>query len=154
MFLSNIRLLCQLRGLKQSDLARMAGISRQAVSLWFQKGRKGGVPVRSDHLVRLCRALEVGIDDLMTPLPDMSDLEASLLWDRLYPEISALVAAVLDGEPRALARLVQVHGLLVSARLFGLKVIRNFHRYKKYIHPIRREQCEQVWKTIKNPPSH
>lgn len=154
MFLSNIRMLCQLRGLKQSDLARMAGISRQAVSLWFKKGRKGGVPVRSDHLVRLCQALEIGIEDLMTPLPGTSDLDASLLWDRLYPNVFALVAAGLDGEPRALARLVQVHGLLVSARLFGRKVIGSFHRYKQYIHPTRREQCEQVWKTIKNHPSH
>lgn len=154
MFLSNIRLLCQLRGLTQSDLARKAGISRQAVSLWFSKGREGGVPVRSDHLVRLCQALEIGIDDLMTPLPDTGDLEASLLWDRLYPDVFALVAAASDGEPRALARLVQVYGLLVSSRLFGRQVLGSFHRYKRYIHPTRREQCEQVWKTIKNPPSH
>lgn len=154
MFLRNLKMLCQLRGLGQSDLAKMAGVSRQAVSLWFQKGRKGGVPVRSDHLVRLCRALEIGIDDLMAPLPDTSDLEASLLWDRLYPDVLALMAAASDGEPRALARLVQVHGLLISARLFGRKVIGDFHRYKRYIHPTRRGQCEQVCKTIKNPPSH
>jgi transcriptional regulator with XRE-family HTH domain len=153
-FLSNIKLLCRLRGLRQSDLARKAGITRQAVSLWFRKGRRGEVPVRSDHLVRLCQALEIGIDDLMTPLPESDDLEASLLWDRLYPDVFALVAAASSGEPRALARLVQVHGLLVTARLFGRRVIGDFHRYKRYIHPTRREQCEQVCKTIKNPPSH
>ncbi len=154
MFLGNIRLLCRLRGLRQSDLARKAGITRQAVSLWFRKGRRGEVPVRSDHLVRLCQALEIGIDDLMTPLPETGDMEASLLWDRLYPDVFALVAAASGGEPRALARLVQVHGLLVTARLFGRRVIGDFHRYKRYIHPTRREQCEQVCKTIKNPPWH
>lgn len=154
MFLRNLRVLCQLRGLKQSDLARMAGVSRQAVSLWFRKGHEGGVPVRSEHLVRLCLALDMGIDDLMTPLPDTGDLEASLLWDRLYPNAFALVAAASDGEPRALARLVQVHGLLVSARLFGRKVTKDFHRYKRYIHPTRRGECEQVWKTIENRPLH
>lgn len=89
----------------------------------------------------------------MTPLPDTSDLEASLLWDRLYPNVPALLAAASSGEARALARLVQVHGLLVTARLFGRQVIGGFHRYKRYIHPTRREQCEQVWKNIKNPPS-
>ena len=154
MFLNNIKVLCRLRGIRQSDLARKAGITRQAVSLWFRKGRRGEVPVRSDHLVRLCRALEIGIDDLMAPLPETGDLEASLLWDRLYPDVFALVAAASDGEPRALARLVQVHGLLVTARLFGRQVIKGFQHYKKHIHPTRREQCEQVWKTIKSHPSH
>ena len=153
MFLNNLRVLCQLRGLRQSDLARMAGISRQAVSLWFQKGREGSVPVRAEHLVRLCRALGLSVDDLMVPLPETGDLEASLLWDRLYPNVFALIAAAADGEGRALARVVQVHGMLVAARLFGRKVTRDFQRYKRYIHPTRRGECEQVWKTISNPPS-
>jgi hypothetical protein len=126
----------------------MAGVSRQAVSLWFLKGRDGSLPVRSDHLVKLCRKLGIGLDDLVTPLPDAEKLETSLLWDRLYPNVPALIAAAADGEHRALARLVQVHGVLVSTKLFGRKVIEDFHRYKRYIHPARREESERVWKTI------
>lgn len=148
MFVDNLRILCRRRGIGQSDLARMAGVSRQAVSLWFQKGRDGSVPVRSEHLVRLCRELGIGLDDLVAPLPEAGEMETSLLWDRLYPDVPALIAAAADGEPRALARVVQIHGVLVSTRLFGRKVLDDFHRYKRYIHPARRRECERVWKTI------
>ncbi|MBN2498953.1 MAG: helix-turn-helix transcriptional regulator [Deltaproteobacteria bacterium] len=153
MFVSNLDVLCQLRGLARSDLARAAGVSRQAVSIWFARGRCGRVAVRAEHLIRLCRSLGLRMEDLSSPLPDTEELESSLIWDRLWPSVEQLVAEALDGELRALARLVQVYGLMVSARLFGRKVIDRFQRYKGHIHPIRRAECERVWTILSSPAS-
>jgi hypothetical protein len=83
----------------------------------------------------------------------VGELESSLLWDHQWPGVVELVAAALAGEERALARMVQVVGLMVSAKLLGSRVIDRFHRYKKHIHPVRREECERIWKIIQNPQS-
>ena len=151
MLASNIKILCETRGLRHSDLARMAKISRQAVSLWFKKDKsKNHSSIRLDHIYNLSKALGVKIDDLMLPAIDVNELEVTLLWDNLYPTVVELVNAAIKGEDRALARMVQVYGLLSSTKLYGKKVINNFTRFQKYIHPVRREETIRIWQIIKN----
>ena len=76
MLRKNLELLCRKRGLNQSDLSRLAGVSRQAVSLWFKK--KGDfIDVRSRNLDRLCRELRISPNDL---LKEMSVLEPVGAW--------------------------------------------------------------------------
>ena len=65
----NLELLCKKRGLNQSDLARLAGVSRQAVSLWF-KQEGDFININSRNLDRLCRGLGISPDELLNGLPE------------------------------------------------------------------------------------
>lgn len=138
------------RAISQSDLARMAGISRQAVSRWFKQGRPE-IDVRASHLQKLSQALGVSMDELSLPLPCLQSPEeraalcAGLLWDRIYPDIGSFVAALVRGEERAVARLVEVYGLFLSARMLGRAVWVGFAQYKKRLPPVRRRQLEELW---------
>ena len=138
----------------QSDLARMAGISRQAVSRWFRQGRPE-IELRASHLQKLSRALGVSMDELSMPLPclqspeERAALSAGLLWDRLYPDVGSFAAALVRGEERAVARLVEVYGLFLSARMLGRAVWVRFAQYKKYLPPVLRRQLEELW-TLSN----
>ena len=151
MLAENLELILEVRRLKQSDLARAAGVSRQAVSLWMKQKGPRGVGARASHMIRLAGNLGIGIQELITPLPDLEPYKASLLWDGLYPSVPAMLAACIEGEDRALARVVQVYGLLITTRLFGRKVLRSFPDYKKHMHPVRRRESEQVWEILSNP---
>lgn len=128
----------------------MAGISRQAVSSWFRQGRTE-IDVRASHLQRLSRALGVSMDELSLPLPCLQSPEqraalgAGLLWDRLYPDVGSFAAALVRGEGRAVARLVEVYGLFLSARMLGRSVWVCFPQYKKYLPPVLRRQLEELW---------
>lgn len=151
MDLNTISVISRSRGICQSDLARMAGISRQAVSRWFKQGRSGEIDVRASHLQRLSRALGVSMDELSRPLPclesreERSSLGAGLLWDRLYPDIGRFAAALVRGEGPAVARLVEVYGLFLSARMLGRAVWARFPEYKGRLPPVRRRQLEELW---------
>jgi hypothetical protein len=78
-------------------------------------------------------------------MPDMRTLEASLLWDHLYPDLDSFAFALGGGEPRALARLVQVYGLYAAESALGCVAWRAFPVYKRHIHPVRRRQLETLW---------
>ncbi|MBI3299751.1 MAG: helix-turn-helix transcriptional regulator [Elusimicrobia bacterium] len=136
------------RGLSQSDLARLAGVSRQAVSLWLRE--ESPADMRVSHLLNLARALGVGAGDLVEPLPvldpgDEGRAVAELLWDGLYPGLGEFCAAIARDEDRALARLVQVYGLYRAAGAAGGNVWASFPRYKRLIKPARRQGLERVW---------
>ena len=160
-----LTLIGMLRGLNQSDFARMAGVSRQAVSLW---AKQPVISLRSKNLRQLSTALGVSLDDLVQPLPILNDeknaatLQITLLWDRLFPSLESFVIALVQGDLRAVARLVQVYGLYASAKTLresgresggGSPVWKNFHQYKRYLHPARRSQCEKLWTLHESPES-
>ncbi|MBI4351419.1 MAG: helix-turn-helix transcriptional regulator [Elusimicrobia bacterium] len=152
MNINTISIIAGSRAISQSDLARMAGISRQAVSRWFRQGRPE-IDVRASHLQRLSQALGASMDELSLPLPCLESPEqraalgAGLLWDRLYPDAGLFAAALVRGEGRAVARLVEVYGFFLSARMLGRAVWDRFPQYKKYLPPVRRRQLEELWAT-------
>jgi transcriptional regulator with XRE-family HTH domain len=139
-------------GKSQADLARIAGVSRQAVSKWFKAKPGSEVDVLSSHLRKLADGLDVSADILLRPLPVLGDpeatlqYEAALLWDRIYPDLADFSAALAWGELPALARLVQVYGLFRASKVAGRRVWDRFHDYKRLIRPVRREQLECIWK--------
>ncbi|MCC6954411.1 MAG: helix-turn-helix domain-containing protein [Deltaproteobacteria bacterium] len=151
-----IKLLLALRGLTQSDLARLAGVSRQAVSLWFKSDQSNGqINCSLSVLKNLSAGLSVPIsmlleqDDIVSPR-ERKQLEAEYLWDRLYPSLEEFAIAIVRSEPSALARLVQIVGLFDAAKIAGKNVWKRFPRFKSRIHPKRAEQCEIVWSLQKN----
>jgi transcriptional regulator with XRE-family HTH domain len=139
------------RNLNQSDLARAAGVTRQAVSNWFSAGVEA--QLLSGNLEKLAGSLGVSVEVLSHPLPILSDAnerkrwETDLLWDGLYPNLEAFLSGVIRGQRQALARLVQVCGLYMSQKIAGKQVWRKFPSYKALIHPAYRRQAEVVWKT-------
>ena len=133
------------RGWSRSELARRVGVSRQAVSLWFQGG--GTARLRGDHLLGVGKALGVPVEDLARPLPVTDDggtTDATLLWDSLYPDLLDFAIAAGRFEPKAVGRLVEVYGLYATARILGPSVWKKFEHFKRFIHPARRRQLETI----------
>jgi transcriptional regulator with XRE-family HTH domain len=147
----SLRAISQLRMISQSELARMAGVSRQAVSQWFKAPIGTELNVRTPHLRQLSDALHIDAKDLLQPLPVLDDGEAvrqyetTLLWDCLYPSLVDFSVALVHGESVALARLVQVFGIYKASKIAGQKIWDRFPGYKRHIRPIRREEIERVW---------
>jgi transcriptional regulator with XRE-family HTH domain len=155
---TTVKALAASRGLNQSDIARLAGVSRQRVSQWFRSTATGApVNLRSMNLKALADGLKVSTDELFTPLPLLDEPEkarletAKLLWDRLYPDLVSFAIDAGRGRSRALARLVQVYGLYAAARMAGRSVWTNFPKYSKHIHPVRRKELEVLWKLRMSP---
>lgn len=148
-------LLMLVRGLCQSDLARLAGVSRQAVSLWC-KGT-GPAEMRVSHLLSLCRGLGLGVDDVVAPWPAPAleterAMRVDFLWDGLYPDLRAFAAALAREDDKALARLVQADGLYRAAAAAGAAVWERFPSYKRHIKPLRRAGLERIW-ALENSPA-
>jgi transcriptional regulator with XRE-family HTH domain len=152
--LATLKSLARVQQLSQSDLARQAGVSRQAVSAWFHSDA-AEVDVRSRHLKKLAEGLGVPAETLLRDLPGLtsnerSDFEAQLIWDHLYPNLDAYLAGVIGGDARALGRLVETFGLYRSAKLAGNSVWTRFPEYKRFIHPARRRGLEHLWRWRKS----
>lgn len=148
---STLKTVAKNKNLTQSDLARLAGVSRQAVSLWFKSARDGRINLDSNHLLALSRGLGLTVEELAAPLPgpqgaQRDALSAELLWDRLYPGLEEFAAALAQESPKALARLVQVHGLFRAAKTAGRAVWTKFEDYKAFIQPERRAELERLWR--------
>lgn len=150
--LESLQTISELRGLSHSDLARAAGVSRQAVSEWFKpKGPRGAgpVPVKSRTWENLSRSLNIPLEEFSRPLPltpeQAAPLTTLLLWDKLYPDLVAFAAAVVNEEPPALARLAQTYGLHAAAKAGGAAVWRRFPEYARHLHPNRRGQLQKIW---------
>jgi transcriptional regulator with XRE-family HTH domain len=155
--LATLRTIARRKGRNQSEIARLTGVSRQAVSKWYRHAR-GDVQIRSTHLKALASGLGVPsdllLDDLVGLRPDdREQLKAELLWDRAYPDLDAFLLALIAGERRALGRLVEAFGLFESARLLGRSVWSRFPDYNRHIHPTRRRGLEHVWQWRRNRTS-
>ena len=146
----NVRTLLALlkaRGWTRAELARRVGVSRQAVSLWF---REEEANLQSRHLIRLSQVLGVSVEELAKPLPCFepethAQLRATLLWDRVFPDLDDLAVALNDRDPRALGRFVEVYGLFAAEATLGSFVWIEFPNYKRHIHPVRRTELETLW---------
>lgn len=146
-----LMVVAKIQGLSQSDLARLAGVSRQAVSLWLKSAHDGRINLDSNHLLALSRGLGLTVEELATPLPCSQGpvrdaLCAELLWDRLYPSLEDFAAAVAQGSSKALARLVQAYGLFRAAKTAGRVAWTRFEDYKVFIQPERRVELEWLWR--------
>ncbi len=135
------------RNWTQSDLARQVGVSRQAVSLWF---RGEGANLQSRHLIRLSQVLGVTVEELVRPLPCFEPetrerMRATLLWDRLFPDLDDFALALSAGDPRALGRFVEVDGVFAAEAVLGSSAWTEFPNYKRHIHPARRLELETLW---------
>ena len=144
---TTLEALLKARGWTQAELARRVGVSRQAVSLWF-RGVEANLQGR--HLIRLSQVLGVSVEELAEPLPCFepeihSQLRATLLWDRLFPDLDDFAVALNAGDPRALGRFVEVYGLYAAEATLGSTVWRDFPDYQRYIHPARRRELETLW---------
>lgn len=142
----------QFRGLTQSDLAKAAQVSRQAVSQWFMR-ESDFVPIASNHLLNLSQALGVSADVLLGEIAEQAWWEketTNLLWDKLFKDLIDFLAAGNRGDLRALARAVEVYGLFASAQIFGNVVWEQFPNYKSYLPPVRRKELEQLWTAQKS----
>ena len=144
-----LALLLPVQGLNQSDLARLAGVSRQAVSLWMRGDAPAGM--RVSHLLSLSRALGVGIAELAEPLPGFEpelerDLEAEFLWDGLYSGLLEFAAALARRDHKALARLAQVYGLYRASKAAGGAAWTDYPEYRRHIKPARREGLDRIWR--------
>jgi transcriptional regulator with XRE-family HTH domain len=151
MHIETARVIAKAHSLNHSELAVAAGVSRQAVSLWFKTAKDGVASVKTEHLLNLGRSLGISLDELADPAPAL-DAQASarhfadLLWDRLYPDPISFAVAVCRWELRAVARLVEVHGLYSGARMAGPGVWKRFPEYKGFIKPGRRDGLERLWR--------
>lgn len=153
----SLRAASLVRDLNHSDLARAAGVSRQAVSEWFHPKTPGDapIPVRSRTWENLSRALNLPLEEFSRPLPltreESAPLTTLLLWDGLYPDLVAFAAAVVNEEPPALARLAQTYGLYAAAKAGGAAVWRRFPDYARHLHPNRRAELQRIWDLRSNP---
>ena len=152
MNLRTLRTVARRKRASQSDLARLAGVSRQAVCKWFQHGQ-GEVQIRSTHLGALADGLGVPAGLLLSDLDGLGPAErealaGALLWDRAYPDLDAFLSALLDEQPRALGRLVEAYGMHESAKLVGQAVWTHYPEYRRYVHPARRRGLDNLvrWK--------
>ena len=149
-----LNLLKIVRDLSNSDIAKAAGVSRQAVSLWFLNNK--WINIQTNHLLNLSKAFSIRSDDLLFPIEVYQDkkylneTKAALLWDKLYPSLEEFLFDAIKGKKRAIARFVQVYGMDEASKLFGKSVFMDFHKYKKYINPARRKECEKLWSIIKD----
>ena len=139
--------LLKARGMSRSELARRVGVTRQAVSLWFQQQDAN---LQSRHLLRLSKVLGVRVENVVQPLPCFEPdvharLRSALLWDRLYPDLDDFAVALNASDPRAIGRFVEVYGLFAAEKTLGKSVWKNFPSYKKHIHPARRRELETLW---------
>ena len=148
MYFKTINSMLLARGWSQSDLARVTGVSRQAVSKWLKGSAQ--VSMTSENLFKVSRALRVPAETLARPLPgyggdaEHDQLMAAYLWDRLYPDLDELVIAASRWQLPAVARLVEVDGLYATEKLLGKAVWRRFEEYARYLNAVRRGQLRAL----------
>jgi hypothetical protein len=98
----------------------------------------------------LSQVLGVTVEELVRPLPCFEpgireQMRATLLWDRLFPDLDDLALALRAGDPRALGRFVEVYGVFAAEAVLGSGAWTDFPNYKRHIHPARRVELETLW---------
>ncbi|MCP4681211.1 MAG: helix-turn-helix transcriptional regulator [Desulfobacterales bacterium] len=159
MYIDTLTAIMKLRKYNQSDISRLAKISRQSVSLWFSSG-KSFQNIRVKHLMDLGKALDVSLDELTDQVPVLSDpdknreLYAEFCWDYLFADIYDFFIALAKRDYKAIGRLVQCRGLYESAYMLGNIIWNDYPRYKKYINHVRQKETYHIWMLHKNQTCH
>jgi transcriptional regulator with XRE-family HTH domain len=143
-----LKLVAKLQGLSQSRISELAHVSRQRVSQWFTQTEEF-VNIGSISAGHLAKQLNISCDMLLYSLPGLLQLhqtQAAYLWDQLFPDIETFIVAVMKNDLRAMARVVEVHGLYGGADVLGEIVWTAFDKYKRYLPPKKRQSMEAVWR--------
>lgn len=128
------------------EVAKKVGISRGALTHWFQKASKEGwVNIETNTLKKLADHFAVEPSLFLKPSPDLNSFKNSFLWDSLYPTMESFIVAIQENQSPALARLVQVVGLENARKIAGQDIIKRFPFYSRYLHPVRKNQLELIW---------
>lgn len=149
-YLSVLKAAMAKKGYRRSDVARAAGVSRQAVALWFAgEGDFRNVHVAS--LLKLSAGLGIAPEELLRPLPGLQDaaaerrLHAEFCWDRSYPDIYRFLVALAAAQPRAVARLIESRGIYEAAAVVGVQVWRMYPGLRRLLPAARRTVVDTVW---------
>lgn len=146
MYLQLVKNIMKSKGFSRADLARMAGVSRAAVTRWFREGEATGwVNVETGTLMPLAKGLGIEPAELLKERTNLKRYETRFLWDHLYPDMESFIKALREYRNVAMARLVQVMGFRDAKLVAGAAVISRFERYKKFVIPARRRQLEIIW---------
>ena len=144
MYLQLLKILKIINNLNNSKLAQAAGLSRAAVTKWFQSD-KDKINMQTAHLFKMAENLNIPAQILLTPLADLTPFQTRFLWDSLYPDMESFLVAILEKRSPALARLVQVLGFHDAQKIAGKAIITGFLKYKKHLKPARKKQLEILW---------
>ena len=105
MQLQLLEAIMEVRGLTQSDLARAANVSRQAVSAWFAEANPAGeatIDPKLSVVRQLSASLAIDVNTLISKYPltrdDQELLRASFIWDGLYPSLISFALALVAGK--------------------------------------------------------
>lgn len=137
-----------LKNIKPAELARRAGISRQAISRWFHISKDDHINAEWNTILKIADALNIKpaqlSKDFFQSLTPETKLQyhSLLLWDHLYDSIESFSIALTKKEYKAVARYIQVFGILAAEKIFGSWVFKKFDQYAPYIHPVRRKELK------------
>jgi len=146
MYFQQLKNLLYKNSLTKSDLARLAGVTRAAVTRWFYDGADDGfINLESETIKKIAEGLQISPEVLMTVSEDLSGYQTWYLWDHLYPNMEAFVLALTQLRLPAIARLVQVKGFYQALQVIGKKAVTLFPKYKQLIKPARRKELEILW---------
>lgn len=152
MNIQSLKIIINNRKLRRADLARMAGVSRAAVTKWFHQAEKSDwINMETGSLIQLCKSLGIEPAILMTSVARLEPYTTRFLWDRLYSDMESFIAAISKNEQPAMARLIQVVGFHEAMEITGKKIMSEFPKYKKFIKPARRKQLEILWPLYNSP---
>jgi len=153
-----LKILLKKKQLNANKLAKLLNLSRETVSRWLRSSKK--INLRADHLLALSQILNIELQVLLSDvdqsiLKNLRKFETIFNWDRSYSSVVEFVLAVLNWDYNAMARLVQVKGFYVSAKLLGIKnitpLIDRYPYYRKFIHPKKRELLDRSYHYLCNP---
>ena len=151
MYLSVLKAAMAKKGYGRSDVAKAAGVSRQAVALWFA-GKGDFRNVHVANLLNVSAGLGIAPAELLQPLPGLENtaaarrLNAEFCWDRSYPDIYRFLAALAQAQPRAVARLIESRGIYEAAAVVGIRVWRMYPTLRQRLPAARRAVVDTVWK--------
>ncbi len=158
MNIATLKVFMDIKKLNASQLAKATGLSRQAISKWFvsaKNSNKRFVNADWTSVLKIANALGVNPDKLAhdpfskLTLQEKKRYETLLLWDHLYDTLENFIVALVKKNKRAIARYVQIFGILNAQKIWGKWIYSEFPNYAKYIHPARRKELELLCQNLK-----
>lgn len=142
-----LKIIMNLRRVSPAELARRAGLSRQAISKWNPNPRW-------QTIQKVAQALNVAPEQLTRSLlsgvssEEQKRVIALTLWDHLYPGLPDFIAALVRQERKAVARYIQAFGILNAEKVFGKWVYQKFDSYSGFLPPALRKDLRQLCLTL------